>query len=141
MCYMSKLISFPFDLFFSSYKEDYASTNSVENTSPGVQLFTDFREILGLALVLVAVGLQAALDVHQAALLKVFLADLAQPTPGLYVDPFGVFLGLTFGLPAVTHRQAEGGHLFPSRCEAALRILSQASDQLYSIQGGHIYPP
>jgi len=29
---------------FELCKEDYASTNSVENTSPGVQLCTDFRE-------------------------------------------------------------------------------------------------
>ena len=51
----------------------------------------NFGEVFCLTFVLVAVCFQASLDVDQAALLEIFLADLAQASPGFQVDPFGVF--------------------------------------------------
>src|SRR5258706_11179874 len=64
----------------------------------------DFSVVLRLALILILIGLQAALKVNQAALLEIFLADLAKSSPSFDIDPLGGFLALTtFILPAIAH--------------------------------------
>jgi hypothetical protein len=62
-------------------------------------------EILGLALILIFIGLQAAFEKNETALLEIFLADLSEPSPGFDVDPLGRFFRLAaFVLPRSVER-------------------------------------
>src|SRR5918996_855522 len=56
-----------------------------------------FREVLGLVVfIFVLLRLEPSLKKYKAALLEIFLADLAEPAPGFDVDPFGVLSRIAF---------------------------------------------
>jgi hypothetical protein len=86
--------------------------------------------IFGLAAFIIEfIGFQAALEKYQAAYMQILLADLAQPSPGFDVDPFGAFLGLPFArFPAVADCQAEVGNILPGGRKAAFGILAETAD-------------
>src|SRR6185436_12718830 len=85
------------------------------------------------AFILIFFGLEPAFEINQAALFQVFLADLSEPTPGLDVDPFGIFLQLAARLPALRNGQTEVSYFFSGGRILALGVLAQTSDQLNAI--------
>ena len=97
-------------------------------------LSNNLCKIAGFALVLVLIRLEASFDVDQASLFQVFLAHLAQTSPGFDIHPIGRFLRPAFlALPAVADGEAEVGDLLAGGGELAFGVPAQASDQLNAV--------
>ena len=94
----------------------------------------NFREITYLIILLVAVGLQAPLNEHQATLAQVLLANLTQAAPGFDVEPVGCLFCISFAcLPAPTDCDTEGAYFAAVRRGAYLWVSTQIADELDAV--------
>ena len=96
---------------------------------------TTVVRMCSLAFVFPAIGLQAAINVDEAAFLEVVQADVGQLAPGVDQKPVGAILFLAGGrLPGVVDGQGEGGILLAVGGETRLRVTSQIPDELHTIE-------
>ena len=96
-------------------------------------------EVAYLTFVLVAIGLHAAFDEHQAALAKILMAGLRQASPGLDIDPLGILPSFTGIIrPAMSDGNREVGHPLACLRIFAFRVTAQIADELNAVQGWHV---